>query len=272
MINAKIVLDSITTGGARLTTMELVMPRIILAEFNTHRMFSRNSASSRAVSVAKKIEEVRDNPFIPITWGKNQKGMQSTEVLNELDSYTASEYWKYSMQEAIKQAYNLNELGVHKQFINRLLEPFLWHTVLVTATEWDNFFEQRCSPLAEPHMEMLANKMKSCLSCSIPSPIMIGYWHFPFISNPGNYNKYSGESVEAILVSAARCARVSYQKHGSETKWEDDLEIGRRLLDADPPHWSPFEHQAKARISSNVFYANFRGWSQARHEGILNSI
>lgn len=259
MISAKIILDSISPYGDRLTTMEVVMPRIILAEFNTHRKFSRNSASSRAVSVKKKIEEVRDNPFIPITWGKNQKGMQSTESLNELDANCAREYWNFSRQEAIKQAYHLEELGVHKQFINRLLEPFLWHTVLVSSTEWDNFFLQRCSPLAEPHMEMVANAMKKALEESTPFQADYGNWHLPFMSEGYEYTK------ENIKVSAARCARVSYQKHGSDSSWEDDLRIGQSLLNANPPHWSPFEHTAKVSRFAKHIKGNFTGWEQARH-------
>lgn len=267
MISAKIILDSISPYGDRLTTMEVVMPRIILAEFNTHRKFSRNSASSRAVSVKKKIEEVRDNPFIPITWGKNQKGMQSTESLNELDANCAREYWNFSRQEAIKQAYHLEELGVHKQFINRLLEPFLWHTVLVSSTEWDNFFIQRCSPLAEPHMEMVANAMKVCLTKSTPILIDSESWHLPFIVWPST-NEYLSNypsNKESIKVSAARCARVSYQKHGSDSSWEDDLRIGQSLLNANPPHWSPFEHTAKVSRFAKHIKGNFTGWEQARH-------
>lgn len=267
MISAKIILDSISPYGDRLTTMEVVMPRIILVEFNTHRAFSRNSASSRAVSISKKIEEVLENPFIPLSWGKNQKGMQSIEELDEVLSETADSYWLESRDASVRQVRNLELLKVHKQFCNRLLEPFLWHTVLVSSTEWDNFFIQRCSPLAEPHMEMVANAMKVCLTKS--TPILVGSesWHLPFIVWPST-NEYKSnypDNKESIKVSAARCARVSYQKHGSDSSWEDDLKIGEFLLNANPPHWSPFEHTAKVSRFANHIKGNFTGWEQARH-------
>lgn len=271
MISAKIILDSICQEtNCRITTMELCMPRIILAEFNTHRAFSRNSASSRAVSVAKKIEEVDKNPFVPLVWGKNQKGMQSKEEIEE--SSHAQKMWIQASRDAIFHTTCLTSLNLHKQFINRLLEPFLWHTVLVTSTGWENFFVQRCSSLAEPHMEMLANRMKECLENSIAQKVAVGSWHLPFVEVSKitlNSITLYPELKEVLLVGAARCARVSYQKHGQETRWEDDLTIGHKLLEADPPHWSPFEHMAMA--SSEPFaYANFRGWQQARHHPILS--
>lgn len=282
MISAKIILDSISEDGARITTMELVMPRIILAEFNTHRAFSRNSASSRAVSVEKKIREVRENPFIPLKWTRNKKGMQGENNFTKEQEEDFKDVWKEASKSAVAYADHLNYKSLHKQVVNRLLEPFLWHTVLVTATEWDNFFEQRCSPLAEPHMEMLAWKMKEVMEWEPPIKLTFGEWHLPFV-----YGKPLGEDTTLktrILVSAARCARVSYQKHGVETKWEEDLEIGRKLLAASPPHWSPFEHQAQAfkpndcefkwmektlKYKDSTNTGNFQGWIQARHHKIL---
>lgn len=266
MISAKIILDSISQAGARITTMELVMPRIILAEFNTHRAFSRNSASSRAVSVSKKIEEILTNPFIPSIFCKNEKGMQATQEIDSGNIERAKEIWLESSKYAAIQARDLAGLGVHKQVVNRLLEPFLWHTVLVTATEWNNFFEQRCSPLAEPHIEMLANKMWDCLVSSVPNELKNMQWHLPFISTEID------TLDNTILVSAARCARVSYQKHGQETKWEDDLKIGKSLLNANPTHWSPFEHQAMASFYATDKCANFMGWEQARHHSIIKNL
>lgn len=273
MISAKIILDSINPNGDRLTTMEVVMPRIILAEFNTHRKFSRNSASSRAVSVKKKIEEVRNNPFIPVKWTQNEKGMQGQPVVDEEILEIGKNTWLDARNYAAIFAAYLDIRGFHKQICNRLLEPFLWHTVLVSSTEWNNFFIQRCSPLAEPHMEMVANAMKKALEDSTPVKLLYREWHLPFV-----YGKPLGEDTTLktrIKVSAARCARVSYQKHGSDSSWEDDLKIGNYLMTADPPHWSPFEHTARAEAQywpngeENKILGNFDGWEQARHTALI---
>lgn len=273
MISVKIILDSVSQAGTRITTMELVMPRIILAEFNTHRAFSRNSASSRAVSVEKKIREVEENPFIPLVWGLNEKGMQANTIVDKEKAEEGEYQWLWARDKAVGAAQALHTRGFHKQVINRLLEPFLWHTVLVTATEWENFFDQRCSPLAEPHMEMLANKMIRAMEDSIPIVYPSTHWHLPFVDGIYFNRPKHGDSLQdSILVSAARCARVSYQKHGQETKWEDDLKIGNSLLSANPPHWSPFEHQAMASFYATDKYANFTGWQQARHHSIIKNL
>ena len=156
-IEAKIIADSISPQGKRITTYLLTYPRFIHAELMTHRLFSRNSASSRAIPFEKMVKMVEEDPFIPIAWQKDHKGMQGTEYFtNErisnyseyLDGnevvYQLEEEWLEARNCAIEQAKNMNQLGLTKQICNRLLEPFMWHTVLVTATEYDNFFELRC--------------------------------------------------------------------------------------------------------------------------------
>ena len=160
MINAKIIADSKNTYGDRITTMLITFPRFILAELNTHRMFSRNSASSRAIPFEKMLKSVQENPFVPIAWQKDHKGMQGTEYITDSKSIERLEAeWKTAVLNTVKQAQRLNsgivcretweegfkeKYGVTKQLCNRLLEPFMWHTVLITATEWENFFELRC--------------------------------------------------------------------------------------------------------------------------------
>lgn len=146
-ISAEIIADSINTAGQRITTAILTFPRFVLAELNTHRAFSRNSASSRAIPFNKMVEMVKTDPFIPIAWQKNHKGMQGTEYLDK--SYNSSGYyaeyaWLEARNRAVDLATSLDKLDVTKQLTNRLLEPFLWHRVLVTSTEWGNFFELRC--------------------------------------------------------------------------------------------------------------------------------
>ena len=161
-ITAAIVADSINQQGNRITTFLLTYPRFIHSELMTHRMFSRNSASSRAIPFEKMVKDVEEDPFIPIAWQKTHKGMQGTEYWIDDDTvtvdegdeyerytkiYSATEHfiteWLEARDLAIAQSYELNRLGVTKQLCNRLLEPYMWHTVLVTATEFSNFFDLR---------------------------------------------------------------------------------------------------------------------------------
>lgn len=149
----EILADSLSPQGHRLTTMKVTFPRFILAEFNTHRMFSRNSASSRAIPFKKMVKMVEENPFIPMAWQKDHKGMQGTEYLfADQPEHTNHPKWGWlrARDEAVKAAIRLSELEVTKQLVNRLLEPFMWHTVIVTATEWENFFKLRCPQYHTP--------------------------------------------------------------------------------------------------------------------------
>ena len=147
MIQAKVIADSLSPQGHRLTTLEVVMPRYILAEFNTHRVLSKNSASSRAIPFNKMVKNVKENPFIPIAWQKDHKGMQGTEYFqseNGDNSHKLIEGWLAARDSAIQIAEGLHNSDVTKQLCNRLLEPFMWHKVLVSGTEWENFFNLRC--------------------------------------------------------------------------------------------------------------------------------
>lgn len=221
MIQTKIIADSKNKFGNRITTMIVTIPRIILAEFNTHRMFSRNSASSRAIPFEKMVKSVEENPFIPIAWQKDHKGMQGVEYITDKKEIQACEYeWLLARDYAIKQAVQLNtDFGngsITKQLCNRLLEPFMWHTVIVTATEWENFFALRCPKYeflgcvyrskkdlhnigkwkeeaftdldylklnkgqAEIHMMALAEAMWDAYNESTPKELKAGEWHIPF--------------------------------------------------------------------------------------------
>jgi len=137
--NARVLLDSTSPAGIRLTTLEVTFPRFVLAEFNTHRLFSRNSASSRAIPTSKLIERVLKDPAIPLEWGKNKAGMSASDVLSPDLAQEAEHVWLGARDAAVANAQRLLDLDVHKQELNRLLEPFLWHTVIVSATEWKNF-------------------------------------------------------------------------------------------------------------------------------------
>jgi thymidylate synthase ThyX len=144
-ISARIIADSIGPQGNRITTMVLTYPRIIHAEFMTHRMFSRNAASSRAIPASKMIKNIEEDPFIPVAWQKAHKGMQGIEYFTEeYDINIAKEHWLRAREYAITEARALTSLPATKQIANRLLEPFQWYTCIVTATEWENFFKLRC--------------------------------------------------------------------------------------------------------------------------------
>jgi thymidylate synthase ThyX len=256
-----------------------VMPRIVLAEFNTHRVFSRNSASSRAIPVEKMIERVQTDPFIPLYWGKNQKGMQSGEELSEEEQGRARNAWLIARDRAVEQALCMVRRGVHKQITNRLLEPFLWHTVIVTATEWSNFFAQRCHPDAMPEMRLTAEAMRHAMEASTPRPLDYGRWHRPYllfeqqsITELSSVDRPLKDTAEANKVSVARCARVSYLQHDGTRSVDKDLELFERLTTGG--HWSPFEHVARpindVAPESTQEYAgwsgNFRGWHQFRKD------
>lgn len=151
-ISAKIIADSKNEFGNRITTMVVTFPRIILAELNTHRMFSRNSASSRAIPFRKMMDSILQNPFTPIAWQKDHSGMQGTEYITDpKEVETAERYWKQAAIDAVNRAQDLSQKGVTKQIVNRLLEPFMWHTVIITATEYENFFALRCPQYQRPY-------------------------------------------------------------------------------------------------------------------------
>lgn len=298
---AKIILDSISPDGIRLTTFEVTFPRIVLAEFNTHRMFSRNSASSRAIPVQKMIKKVIDDPFIPIYWGKNQKGMQAEQELDEHEQAHARGLWLQARDRAVGHAESLLFNGIHKQITNRLLEPFLWHTVIVTATEWDNFFHLRAHKDAQPEIQKIARMMKGLYDTNVPKRLEYGQWHLPLLQpnefvvdrNSPEWNEPVG--AECVIfdiemakkVSAGRCARVSYLTHDGRRDPQADVELCEKLAAAG--HMSPLEHVARpvTRVDveqkvenipgvygidqldldpSTMFFGNLRGWTSYRQE------
>ena len=248
--SARVLLDSTSPAGIRLTTLEVTFPRFVLAEFNTHRQFSRNSASSRAVPTAKLIERVLKDPAVPLEWGKNKAGMSASDVLPGDVAQEAERAWLSARDAAVAHAQRLLALDVHKQELNRLLEPFLWHTVIVSATEWENFFELRCAPNAQPEIRAAALLMLEARNASVPQPLDYGEWHTPLLQP----DESALDLETRRRVSAARCARVSYLTHQGLREIERDLELYDRLRG--DRHLSPFEHVATPargwRVSSKL--------------------
>lgn len=246
---AKIILDSLSPEGHRLTSFEITLPRIVLAEFNTHRMFSRNSASSRAIPVEKMIRMVEDDPYVPESWGKNQKGMVAEEDLSPIEQQTCENVWLKGRDEAVTTAKRLLEIGVHKQLTNRLLEPFMWHTVLVTATEWSNFFNLRDNKSAHPAIQKPAAMMKELYGASRPTLLQEGQWHMPYVSGTEDELAFSDQDPAALpredakKVSSGRAARLSYLTHDKRRDLNEDVRLHDGLLTGG--HMSPFEHVAR---------------------------
>ena len=288
-ITAKIIKDSINPNGVRITTVELEYPRFIHSEVMTHRMFSRNSASSRAIPVAKIIEQVENNPAMPIHWGKNQPGMQANEELQGVEREAMIQSWIASAKEAASRAKVMSQIGGHKQIVDRILEPYQIMKVLVTATEWQNFFHLRDHEDAQPEIKELAVQIKKAMQDSVPDKLEYGMWHLPYIVTKfeqGEQTYWLDAETEVSLedaqkVSCSACAQVSYRK--LDTSLEKAKEIYKKLVESEPVHASSFEHVACCVDScglylfselcygmthvdkaANFWSGNFRSWVQFR--------
>jgi len=349
-IGVEIVADSVLGNGDRVTTMIMHYPRFIHAEVMTHRMFSRNAASSRAIPFTKMVENVRHAPFIPVVWQEDHKGMQGSKYITDLTEIGAARTrWMEIAENAADDAEWMHQEGeVTKQICNRILEPYLWYTALVTATEWSNFLNLRCPvynmeangtkvvlrdreevleflrmhyPVsyadqlrklgidgpnddlgwmmlsesgAEPHMQLLAEQVRIAMRNSKPKKLEPHEWHVPFSDKMGweivDYLKdrkvpadhkaitHSYAEDVKLLVSAARCARLSYMTFDNEIDIGKDVELAQRLLKN--RHMSPFEHVAQAmepddyttyrKYADYKVYGgwcdNFRGFISLRHK------
>lgn len=260
---AKIVLDSIAPCGSRLVTIEAVYPRFVHAELMTHRVFSRNAASSRAIPIKTIIERVKTDPAMPIYWGKNQKGMSPGDEIEEIEE--AKKVWLEGRDRAVETAEKFIKLNLHKQLVNRILEPYMWMTTIITATEWEGWDTLRLHQDAQQELTNLARLIKEARDNSIP---ILREWHLPY-SQPGEVEEFGLEVMKKVCV--ARCARVSYLTHDGKRDVEKDLDLHTRLLTgSDFGHFSPFEHVARA-LYTKLHSGNFVGWEQYRkmHGSVL---
>lgn len=277
-ITAKIITDSINPLGYRLTTWELTYPRFIHAELMTHRVLSRNSASSRAIPTAKLRQRVIDGPAGHEFWGANQKGMQASEEV--FDTTTAAGWWHATGRSAIGFHETGEKLGLHKQIVNRIIEPWMMITVIVSATEWANFFHQRNHPDAEPNFQKLASTMWDLYTTSMPVRRSVGEWHRPYVDHQDVADAQAlaneitiGDTAHTVVsdilnkVSVGRCARVSYLTHDGKRDIREDIALHDKLAgtfrSGSPGHFSPFEHVAYA-LDVGLPVGNFRGWRQYR--------
>lgn len=261
-ISAKVLADSVSYyTGVRLCTLELFYPRIIHAEFMTHRVFSRNSSSSRAIPFLTMLKAILKDPYVPSKWGLNKKGMQASE--EEANPFWCRVIWFAAMYAALGLAWLLNKIGVHKQHVNRLTEPFGHIKVVVTATEWENFFSLRIHPDAQPEIQELATRIKEAMDASTPvvrdasNP-----WHLPYTDDmvPA---RAGGGLLDLIKVCVARCARTSYRLHdGSYPPIEKDIALADDLTVK--RHMSPLEHACKV-CKTGKWNFNLRGWASYRY-------
>ncbi len=250
--------ESINPNGNRLTTFVLTYPRFIHQEVLTHRALSRNASSSRAIPISTMLKNVFKSPAEPVSWGANNKGMQSNKELSNSRRCIARAAWVLASYFAIFFAWLLSKIGVHKQLANRLLEPWAHMTTIVSATEWENFFNLRCHPAAQPEFQELAYKMLAAYRESVPQQLEFGQWHLPFSANI----KHDLTDQQRCKITVARCARVSYLNFEGEIDHQKDFDLHDRLLKEG--HMSPFEHVAVAAPWSSHPGSNFRGWHQYR--------
>ena len=274
-ITAKVICDSISESGKRITTFELEYPRYIHCELLTHRMLSKNCSSSRAIPIEKMLGYIENNMAVPVYLGRNKSGMQAVEEIE--DKEPALRFWKNSFT-GVKSTVNLlTKLGLHKQIANRLTEPYQMMKVVVTATEWDNFFNLRIDKDAQPELVMLADKMFNAMQGSTPKILKAGQWHLPyvetyevedvernaseneqyyFLPDSADYNAGIEFSLaDAIKISVASCAAVSYRTENMTLVKAD--KIFDMLINAENLHSSPFEHVAKPIVDEDLYSIDY---------------
>lgn len=314
MFQAKVVAHSIgEESGKEIATVVATYPRFIHSELLTHRDRARNSASSRAIPwkrfkkdresfkgiieeefrcrVTKINEFVGDlvdncmmkmimtNPVIPLSFDAEQKGMQSGSG-DGIDQELARNIWLDARNDAVKHANRLANMGIHKSLVNRIVEPWMWITVIITATEWKNFFRLRCHPAAEKHFQKIAGMIKEELRKSVPRKLKVGEWHLPYFDSKDGIEiaKRELQYVDpriAQKISTGRCARVSYLTHEGKRDISEDIRLAEQLINPvnsngspndDVMHASPLEHPCECLADGNERSGPFRGWKQFRKE------
>lgn len=268
-ITVKIIEDSVSKEGKRLTTFQLYYPRFIHSEVMTHKSFSRSASSSRAMPVKLIIRAILDDPATPVEWGSNQRGMQAGVALQGWRLWLVKTAWHIGKHLAVLTARVATLSGAHKQVINRILEPYAHINVVLTATEYTNFFKLRCHKDADPTFQELAKLIRGKKTTSTPRVLQAGKWHLPYVTDK---ERAIYDNADLCIMSAARCARVSYNKHaGGAADFKNDLRLFNQLMGGEIKHASPTEHQAKPDTKTSAGHwrapdkhGNLVGWCQAR--------
>lgn len=277
-ITSSIIADSLNPKGNRLTSFILEYPRYVHSEILTHRVFSKNAASSRAIPIEKMIQQVIDNPAIPTHWGKNQSGMSANEELSGMDLYECKKLWLLARDEMINYVKQLSASNLHKQIANRILEPWFHIKIILSGTEFENFFSLRAHPAAHPDLQKLAYLMLEQYNASEPKQLKEGDWHIPFgdkideerLFNDylNNYTDYPALHTISVpdakrMIAVARAARISYLNYEGKDDYAADIQLCNRLFGNTPKHLSPTEHIAQAQNNSD-WSGNYRGFRQFR--------
>lgn len=267
MIEAKIIADSISPNGYRLTTFYAKYPRFVHSELLRHRTISHSVMSSRAISIEKMIQKVKDEPVIPLHWGQNQKGMQAFREIDSINQMVAKTSWLEGRDKAIETAEKLNKLGLAKQIVNRVLEPYVYIEEVISGTDWGNFFNLRVHKDAQPELRELAIQIMKLYISNTPSLLQPGEWHLPSITEI-----HDGLDLkEKLKVSFAICARSSYATFEGSPSVQKDIDLHDRLTNVF--HVSPAEHQGTPMTEKQLkehnskygpYSGNFCGWIQYR--------
>lgn len=262
MFGVKVLADSISITGSRLTTVEMTYPRFVHSEHLRHRAFSPNVASSRAIPVEKIMQQLIDDPVVPIHFGAAQKGMQAFDEVPDREKELAKIAILELRDRALETARYLLSLGLHKQVVNRYLEPWMWCTVICSGTDrgWRHFDSLRCHEMAEPHIRKIAEMTRSARGESTPIQLAEGGLHLPLFGFPGD--EVIVDDDKKMRVSAGRCARVSYLTHLGTRDVRADLELCDGLILN--KHMSPTEHVAISTTEKGVGGNFGNGWKQFR--------
>lgn len=299
-IEAKLILDSISPQGIRISTFKLRYPKFIHGEFMTHRVFSRNASSSRAIPFNRLLGDIERDMAFPLKWGREQKGMSAGDYFEDEEKIQELQHlWRRAFENVKPYAealYNEGK-GVHKQTVNRLLEPWMHINVQVTSVYWQNFFALRIHPAAQPEIKELAEiikgqlvgDMKRQFEASIPNPLVHGQWHLPWIQSSDVEDmskdtdiKTEAEFLDALVrLSVARSASISFETvEGLPMTRARAAALYTKLVVEEPVHASPAEHQATPDTLQQHFdgqatvqrqdwrnpskHGNFTGWIQYR--------
>ena len=275
-ITAKIIDHAITEEGVEIMSVECRYPRFIHSELMTHRTFSRNAASSRAIPIKKMLHSIKHDMAMPIYWGQNKPGMQAKEELTGFKLWLAKNIWILTGRIVCFFVWIFSLLGLHKQIANRMIEPWSHITVLITSTYWENFFALRMHPDAQPEFKELARQIYELKIKSEPKLIHFGEWYLPYVYESDREQIKDIEQLKKISIS--RCASVSYfTVDGKPMTLEKALALSEKLVGSEPLHASPIEHQAtpdrkiqdrkrpkKFDWESPSLWGNFYGWKQNR--------
>lgn len=275
--SVKTILMSSSPAGTRMATFECVFPRMMLAEMNTHGSLSKNSASSRAIPPEKMIEQALYDPYIP-KFRERTTGMGAGPLLSQDEQDWETMRWLSGRDRAVEIARGFIEANVSKSQVNRCLEPYIYHTAIISGTHWGNFLGLRCPPgdvdpdfPALTDFQELAILIRDQLHYGEVQKLEAGQWHLPYVTAEDRLS-HNNDEVFLASLSAGRNARVSYAKHADDESWTATLARAESM--SVQGHFSPLEHPAmaldgKLRWGKLVGFKPFRNYYPGEHDASL---